>query len=72
MERNIKSDRLVDEIVAAEHLSINRRTLQNWRVRKQGPRFVKLGKAVRYWVSDLNRWANAQASSPDAYETRIG
>lgn len=38
---------------AAEFLHLKKKTLQAWRVRGAGPPFLKLGKAVRYRISDL-------------------
>ena len=31
-------------------------TLRNWRAMRIGPSFVKIGKAVLYPASDLERW----------------
>lgn len=38
---------------AAEFLGVSVRTLQAWRVRGEGPRFVKVGRAVRYRRREL-------------------
>lgn len=40
----------------SERLSIARGTLQNWRLTKSGPPFKKLGKVIRYKLSDVLRW----------------
>ncbi len=47
---------LLDEKAAARRLCLSHRTLQRWRCRHRGPRFVRLGKAVRYRVGDLNEF----------------
>ena len=31
-------------------------TLRNWRAMRIGPRFVKIGKAVLYSISELDAW----------------
>ena len=49
---------LLDERHAAEFLSVSSRTLQSWRARKEGPVFIKLGRTVRYRLSDLIQWIN--------------
>lgn len=49
------------EIPAAEFLGLSHRTLQRWRVDGAGPRFYKLGRAVRYRLDDLQAWAEEQA-----------
>lgn len=43
-----------DEVAAI--LGIKPRTLQNWRVARYGPAFVKAGKAVFYHEDTVNRW----------------
>lgn len=47
---------LLDEKQAAGRLCLAVRTLQKWRVVGGGPRFVKLGRSVRYRPEDLNQW----------------
>lgn len=44
---------LVGERRAAGLLCLSVRTLQKWRLQGAGPRFLKLGHAVRYDVADL-------------------
>src|SRR5450432_1534673 len=46
----------------ANLLGIRIRTLQQWRMLGRGPLYRKLGRAVRYPVSDLERWILAQPS----------
>jgi predicted DNA-binding transcriptional regulator AlpA len=50
---------LLNERQAAERLSLSHRTLQRWRVSGGGPRFRKLGAAVRYDERDLDAFAEA-------------
>lgn len=38
---------------AARKLGISHRTLEDWRLTNRGPRFVKLGRLVRYRLGDL-------------------
>jgi len=42
-----KTGRMLDVSVAA---------LRRWRREHRGPRFVKLGRCVRYKLSDLQEW----------------
>jgi excisionase family DNA binding protein len=44
---------LLTEQQAAEVLAIKVKTLQAWRVRGGGPKFVKVGRLVRYTKVDL-------------------
>lgn len=38
---------------AADLLSLSKRTLETWRITGNGPRYYKLGRAVRYSVIEL-------------------
>jgi hypothetical protein len=67
----VEVSRVVNEIEAAEILGVARRTLQDWRFRGVGPRFLSYtGKrgAVRYRVADLEafmeRAARTSTSDP--------
>ena len=48
MQSSSDSDAALTENEAAELLGLSPRTLQSWRVRGGGPRFCKIGRAVRY------------------------
>ena len=50
---------LVDERDAARYLGVTRRTTQWWRSVGRGPIFIKIGRLVRYRVSDLNAFIEA-------------
>ena len=50
---------LVDERAASVCLGLSTRTLQKWRLQGLGPRFVKLGRAVRYDPADLQEFLQA-------------
>jgi predicted DNA-binding transcriptional regulator AlpA len=44
---------------AALALRLSERTLERLRVSGLGPRFIKLGKAIRYREADLEAWITA-------------
>lgn len=53
--------RLYDTKAAAEYLSLAAGTLENWRYKRQGPKWVRLpGGAIRYDKADLDAWIDAQ------------
>ncbi len=54
------SDRLLLTDEAAAWLQVAPRTLEDWRTAGAGPRFVKIGRLVRYRVSDLQEWVAAR------------
>jgi type IV secretory pathway VirB10-like protein len=51
---------------AAEMLAVSMKTLEAWRRLGKGPRFVKLGRAVRYALEDLEDFSNARTVSNSA------
>lgn len=52
----VVTSKLLDELGAAEILSLSRTTLRRWRSVGTGPAFVKIGAAVRYKPSGLRRF----------------
>ena len=47
---------LLNRTEAAERLRVKAQTLANWAIAGQGPKFLKLGRAVRYRPQDLRQW----------------
>jgi excisionase family DNA binding protein len=45
----------------AEHLGLSVATLRAWRHRGKGPRFLRLGRSVRYLPSDVDEFVRASA-----------
>lgn len=50
------TDKLLSCAEAADFLTLSMSTLNKYRVHGGGPRFLKLGRAVRYARSDLEAW----------------
>lgn len=70
----------LSEQEAARRTRLSRRTLQGWRARGEGPRYVKLGRAVRYPIRDrgvrgggapIERAAASSTPPPRAIQDRI-
>ena len=51
---------LLDEGRLAERLGVSRSTLQSWRYAGRGPRYLKIGRLIRYQVSDIEAYLRAQ------------
>ena len=49
----VEAPRFMTSEEAAQWLGVDQRLMENWRWRKVGPRFVKVGNRVRYCVEDL-------------------
>ena len=47
----------------AEQLKVKPRTLLDWRSTGRGPKFIRVGRAVRYRESDIDDWLRSQESS---------
>ena len=62
---------LLRENEVSTRLGLSVRTLQKWRLEGRGPRFVKLGNAVRYDPADLDLFVRdgARRSTSDAGAT---
>jgi hypothetical protein len=60
---------MLDQEEAARFLHVQPRTLESWRQRRIGPRFVRYSmRCVRYRQQDLQVWLDSQAiesESPD-------
>ncbi len=48
----------------AELLAVQPRTVEQWRQARRGPRYVLLGRAVRYRPSDIDTWLSACMQEP--------
>ena len=59
LPNSAEADVLLTESQAAQLLQISIRTLQAWRLRRSGPPYVQLGRAVRYRISDLMGWIDS-------------
>ncbi|MEG8019897.1 helix-turn-helix domain-containing protein [Sphingomonas aerolata] len=49
---------LLTNTEAADYLKLSPRTLDRWRWAQRGPSFKKLGGAVRYTLTDLEKFAD--------------
>lgn len=59
------SDLLTTEAAAAR-LGVAPQTMTDWRWKSRGPKFVKVGRLVRYRLSDLEAWLDAQVTGGDS------
>ena len=48
---------------AAAHLTLAKSTIERMRITGEGPRFLKLGGAVRYRVCDLDAWLESRLTN---------
>ena len=62
---------LLNEQQAAEILCTTPKNLQTWRCRGRGPKFCKIGAAVRYDPADLREFISASKREPGLLEQPI-
>ncbi|MRR56378.1 MAG: DNA-binding protein [Deltaproteobacteria bacterium] len=55
MNENLKTE------AAAEFLQVKPTTLEQWRWNGKGPRFIKMGRAVRYRKTDLEKFTEERS-----------
>lgn len=51
---------LISEARLAARLGVSRSTLQSWRYAGKGPRYIKIGRFVRYRNGDIDAYLRAQ------------
>ncbi|HEU0029885.1 MAG TPA: helix-turn-helix domain-containing protein [Kofleriaceae bacterium] len=51
---------LLDEAKLAAKLDVSRATLQSWRYAGKGPRYIKIGRLIRYRETDIDSYLRAQ------------
>jgi predicted DNA-binding transcriptional regulator AlpA len=58
---------LLSTLQAARYCGLSPRTLEKMRTTGAGPRFIKLGRAVKYALEDLDQWiaGNRRRSTSD-------
>jgi excisionase family DNA binding protein len=59
-------DQVWDDERTGEYLTVPVGTLANWRYQGKGPRFVKIGRHVRYRRSDVEAWLEANVRESTA------
>jgi predicted DNA-binding transcriptional regulator AlpA len=58
-------NKIINEEEAAEILSIGTETLRNLRRSRKGPVFLKIGKSVRYIMSDIEDYVERARVKPE-------
>ena len=49
-------EQLLKDVQVAARMQLAVATIRRWRIEGKGPRFVRLGGAVRYHVGDVEAW----------------
>lgn len=51
---------LLDTSEVADLLTNKSNTIEGWRIKGIGPRYIKIGRLVRYRIEDVNAWLESQ------------
>ena len=54
---------LMDTVQLAELLRNKVNTVEGWRLKGVGPRFIRVGRLIRYRLEDVETWLDAQTCS---------
>ncbi len=60
----------VKDTIAADILGLAVQTLRNMRCRGEGPPYIKLGRAIRYWPEDLIGYLQERKIQPGRLSSR--
>lgn len=59
----LRANNALTEDQLSQKIAVDKRTLQAWRLRGGGPKFVKMGRSVRYFPQLVNDWAASSTFS---------
>lgn len=70
LEKELAENKGLCEAELSAKLGVERKTLQAWRLRGGGPKFVKMGRCVRYFPKDIDYWMMGYASQRDLVQIK--
>lgn len=70
-QQHNQNPKLLSERDVETTYGIERRTLQAWRLRGQGPVFLKVGRMVRYRVEDIEAFLDAARRTSTSDDGRV-
>jgi predicted DNA-binding transcriptional regulator AlpA len=62
---NVKIENLLNEHDVARITGLSVASVRRWRLLRQGPRYLKLGSAVRYRAEDVSAWIESRPTGDD-------
>lgn len=63
-------DALVAPATLAERLGTTERSLSEWRIKGRGPKFIRVGRGVRYRPEAVDAWLLSQEHTSTSEEVR--
>ena len=58
-----KFGELIDSVQLAQYLGAKTATVEGWRLKGIGPRYIKVGSLVRYRTEDVEKWLKSKTRS---------
>jgi hypothetical protein len=55
----------LNDVEAAKIAHMSVQTFRNWRFQGRGPAYIKVGRSVRYSLTDLISWLEGRKISPE-------
>lgn len=68
---NSTFETLLNEHDVARMTGMSVATVRRWRLFAQGPRYMKIGSAVRYRPEDVRAWLNSRPTGGDAHTESV-
>jgi predicted DNA-binding transcriptional regulator AlpA len=62
----METEQFVNDRKAAEVLDAATQTMRNWRFQRRGPKYIKIGRSIRYAMSDLLAYMENHKIDPEA------
>jgi hypothetical protein len=62
---------LINQRTLSDRWSVSERTLERWRWRGHGPRYIKLGNRVMYKLEDIEDYENVHSKARTTTEDSI-
>ena len=67
-QQNMVIENLLNEYDVARLTALSVASVRRWRLLRQGPRFVKIGAAVRYRPEDILAWLQSRPTGGGSLE----
>jgi len=55
----------VNDIEAAKIIGLAVQTMRNWRHLRKGPKYLKIGRSIRYDLLDIFEWCKKNTINPE-------
>jgi hypothetical protein len=62
---------LLNQIELSKRWGVSERTLEAWRWRGRGPKFIRIGKGIRYRVEDILQFEASQERDPSRDKSSV-